>query len=123
MLPIDRENNRNALKTILAAADYIKKDICSIAVYPEGTRSKSNQLLPFHAGSFKIAQKANCPLVICSVWGVEKLKFWKYISGNDVYLRILDVVPAEKVKQMSTGELSDYSRSLIEESLKEVENV
>ena len=122
-LAIDRENNRNALKTILTAADYIKRDICSMAVYPEGTRSKTNELLPFHAGSFKIAQKAHCPLVICSVWGVEKLKFWKYITGNDVYLKVLDVVPADKVKEMSTGELADYSRDIIEKSLAEVENV
>ena len=122
-LPIDRENNRNALKTILTAADYIKRDICSMAVYPEGTRSRTNELLPFHAGSFKIAQKAGCPLVICSVWGVEKLRFWRYIKGNDVYLKVLDVLSAEKVKAMSTGELADYSRNIIEESLKEVENV
>lgn len=32
-------------------------------------------------------------------------------------LSILDVVPADKVKEMSTNELADYSRGLIERSL------
>ena len=38
-LPIDRENARNALTTINAAADLIRAHECSFAIYPEGTRS------------------------------------------------------------------------------------
>ena len=38
-LAIDRENDRAALKTILTAADYMKRDLCSIGIYPEGTRT------------------------------------------------------------------------------------
>ena len=60
-LPIDRENARNALTTINAAAGLIRSHVCSFAIYPEGTRSKSGELLPWHAGSLKIAQKANIP--------------------------------------------------------------
>ena len=63
-LPIDRENARNALTTINAAADLIRAHTCSFAIYPEGTRSKSGELLPWHAGSLKIAQKANVPIVV-----------------------------------------------------------
>lgn len=116
-LAIDRENNRNALKTILQAADYIKRGVCSMAIYPEGTRNKGEELLPFHAGSFKIAQKADCPLVISSVSGTDKLKPWRIFGGNNVYLNILEVVPANKVKEMSTAELADYSCELISNSL------
>ena len=31
-------------------------------------------MLPFHSGSFKIAQKAGVPLVIASISGSEKIK-------------------------------------------------
>ena len=55
-LPIDRENARNALTTINAAANLIRAHVCSFAIYPEGTRSKSAELLPWHAGSLKIAR-------------------------------------------------------------------
>ena len=71
-LPIDRDNDREAIKSILAAVDYLKRDICSICIYPEGTRSKTGELLPFHHGSFKIAQRADVPLVIAACSGSEK---------------------------------------------------
>ncbi len=117
-LPIDRENNRNALKTIIQAADYIKRGVCSMAIYPEGTRNRGEELLDFHAGSFKIAQKADCPLVISCITGTEDLKFWRIFSGNKVKVKILEVIPAEKVKAMNTGDLAEYSRNLITESLR-----
>ena len=112
-LPVDRENDRKALVSIITAADYLKRDICSMAVYPEGTRSKTGELLPFHAGSFKIAQKADVPLVIAAVRDTQKIVKSILRGGADVYLDILEVVPAEKVKSMSTAELAEYSRGLI----------
>ncbi len=117
-LAIDRENDRAALRTILTAADYMKRDLCSIGIYPEGTRSRSGELLPFHAGSFKTAQRANVPLAIACVRGTEKVKKRLFLRPTDVYLDILEVIPAEKVKAMSTVELSDNARRLIEEGLK-----
>lgn len=119
-LAIDRENDRKALTTILTAADYLKRDLCSMAIYPEGTRSKTGQLLPFHPGSFKIAQKANVPLIISSVSGTEKVGKNVLRRPTDVYLDILEVIPAEKVKAMSTRELAEYSSRLIAENLNTV---
>lgn len=116
-LPIDRENSRNALKTIVQAADYLKRGICSMAIYPEGTRTHGKELLEFHHGSFKVAQKANAPLVITSVQGTEKVRKNLFRRKSEVTVNILDVIPAERVQQMSTQELADYSRSLILSSL------
>ena len=60
---LDREDIKQGLKTILQAADYVKSGI-SVCIFPEGTRNKvADTFLPFHEGSFKIAQKANCPIV------------------------------------------------------------
>ena len=116
-LAIDRDNDRKALQTILTAADYIKRDVCSIGIYPEGHRSKDGQLLPFHAGSFKIAQKAKCPLVIACIRGTEGRKGFLFRDNHVVVLDILDVLEPEQVTAMSTQELSDYSRSLMEAAL------
>jgi len=116
-LAIDRENDRNALKTILQAADYIKRGVCSMCIYPEGTRSRDGKLLPFHAGSFKIAQRAGAPLVIACTSGGERVFKNFPFRTTHMSLNILEVLPADKVKAMSTGELSQYSRSLIEKNL------
>ncbi|MGI5977836.1 MAG: lysophospholipid acyltransferase family protein [Candidatus Limivicinus sp.] len=112
-LPIDRENDRKALRTVLRAVEYLKKDMCSIAVYPEGTRNRGGGLLPFHAGSFKIAQKAKVPVVVACVRGTENVKKRFPFRATDVYMDILEVIPAEKVAELSSSQLADYSSSLM----------
>ena len=116
-IPIDRENNRNAFRSILQAVDYLKKDICSIGIYPEGTRSHTDELLSFHAGSFKIAQRAGVPIVVASVSGTEKIRRARLFAGTDVSFSILEVIPVETVCSMKTDELSEYVRGLIQASL------
>ena len=60
---LDRENIKEGLKTILAAVEKVKNGI-SICIFPEGTRNKTaDTFLPFHEGSFKIAEKGNVPIV------------------------------------------------------------
>ncbi len=118
-LPIDRENNREALKTILQAADYLKRGLCSMAVYPEGTRSRDGNMLPFHPGCFKIAQRANVPLVIAAIRGTENTMKNLPFKRTNVYMQILELVPAEQVKAMSTGQLAAHSREVMEKWLAE----
>ena len=120
-LAIDRENDRNALKTILTAADYLKRDICSIGIFPEGTRSKTMDLLPFHAGSFKIAQRAKVPLVIACVSGSEKAQIVNPFNAATVHLDILEVLSAEDVSSMRTDALAAHASSLIQDHLNHVE--
>ena len=118
-LSIDRDNNRSALKTILTAADYMKRNVCSIGIYPEGTRSKTGDLLPFHAGSFKAAQRAGVPVAVASLSGSEKLRHFRFLAGNRVHLNIITVLPADTVCALRTEKLSEYTRDLI---LKDLED-
>lgn len=60
---LDRDNLKEGLKTILTGVEKVKSGI-SICIFPEGTRSKEPDVfLPFHEGSFKIAEKTGCPIV------------------------------------------------------------
>lgn len=60
---LDRKDIKAGAKMIIDAVHKIKDGI-SIFIFPEGTRSKvEGETLPFHEGSFKIATKANCPIV------------------------------------------------------------
>ena len=59
---LDRENIKEGLKTILAAIEQIKSGV-SVWIFPEGTRGEGEllDLMEFHEGSLKIAEKSGCP--------------------------------------------------------------
>lgn len=58
-----RDDLKQSLQVILTAIDYIKQGV-SICIFPEGTRNKTAEpVQPFHAGSFKPAEKTGCPIV------------------------------------------------------------
>ncbi len=113
-LAIDRENDRAALKTILAAAELMKNDVTSFFIYPEGTRNTGEELLPFRNGAFKIAQKAKTPIVVMRVRGTEdvaKNAPWRH---TDVYMDILEVIDAERVHELKTTEIGDEVRRCLQ---------
>lgn len=115
-MPIDRENPRNAIRTINRAAELVKTDQVSIGIYPEGTRSKTGTLLPFHNGVFKIAQKAGVPIVVAGLSGTEKIRKRTPWRSSCVYLDILEVIPAETVCSAKTDQLGQTVRSLLEDN-------
>ena len=61
--PMDREDVRQSLTVIQAVTEEVQKGRRYI-IFPEGTRSKNgNRMGEFHAGSFRCAVKAKCPIV------------------------------------------------------------
>lgn len=105
---IDRENARNAVTTIKRAAECIRDVGLCVGIYPEGTRSKTDDLLPFHAGSFKIAKLANCPVAVVSV-RVKKGLF----SPSRVELNVVDVMDADYVAEANTAAMSERAEAAI----------
>ena len=60
---LNRTNVKEGLKTILTGIDQINNGI-SMCIFPEGTRNTSDtEMLPFKAGSFKMAEKSGCPII------------------------------------------------------------
>lgn len=116
-MPIDRENPRKAIVTINKAAKLLKKQEVSIGIYPEGTRSKNCELLPFHNGVFKIAQKAQCPVVVVAVRGTEQIHRRTPLHRTDVYLDVLEVLPEDWVKLTKTDIIGSRVSQLLEEYL------
>ena len=111
-LPIDRENARNAVTTIKRAAELIRDlDLC-VGIYPEGTRSKDGNLLSFHAGSFKIAKLADCPIVVATI-RYERVFLW----CKRVHLHVVDVMSEEVVKENNTAALSERAEQAIRKDL------
>lgn len=60
---MNRDDVKEALKTILEGVDHIKNGI-SVCIFPEGTRNNTEELmLPFKEGSFKMAEKTGCAII------------------------------------------------------------
>lgn len=113
-MPIDRENPRNAIVTINKAAKLLKKQEVSIGIYPEGTRSKTCELLPFHNGVFKIAQKAQAPIAVLCVTGTENIANRTPFRRTDVYLDVLEVFSGANIQETKTEMIGTAVRRLME---------
>lgn len=113
-LAIDRENARNAVTTIKRSAELIKDVGLCVGIYPEGTRSKDGNLLPLHAGSFKIAKLANCPVAVVSVrYEKRGLLPW----SKRVYLHVADVMDADFVAESNTAAMAERTEQVLRENL------
>ena len=113
-MPIDRENPRKALPTINRAAKLLRNQEVSIGIYPEGTRSKTCKLLPFHNGVFKIAQKAEAPIVVLCVTGTERIAKRTPFKRTDVYLDVLEVISAQGIQETKTERIGTAVGRLME---------
>ena len=115
---LDRQDIKAGLKTILAAIDKVKNGI-SICIFPEGTRNKTKDtFLPFHEGSFKIAEKGNVPIIPMTIVNsaaifedhFPKIKKATVVIeyGKPIYMKDLD---KETRKSMGT-----YVQNIISET-------
>ena len=115
---IDRENDRAALKTIIKCIRILKENQASIAVFPEGGIFADRKLHHFRPGVFKIAQKAEVPIVVCTLrntrYLIDNLLHYK---PSDVELRVLTVIPAEELKGVTTTDIADRVYKLMAEDL------
>lgn len=70
---IDRGDRERAIKSIRQAADEIRGGK-SVVIFPEGTRSRTGQILPFKKGGFALAQEAGVPIIpMATVGGFQVL--------------------------------------------------
>ncbi|MGH4118440.1 lysophospholipid acyltransferase family protein [Clostridium sp.] len=74
---MDRENPREALKSISEGIENLK-DGYSMLIFPEGTRSRSNNMGEFKKGSMRLAIKAGVPIVPITIYDTHKA-----MEGND----------------------------------------
>ena len=115
---INRENDREALRTIISCIKIVEADKASIAVFPEGYTSLDAHLHHFRNGVFKIAQRANIPVVVCTLTGTEKaFRNVLKLRRTPVTLHLVDVIPAEDTQGVTTNIIGDRAHALMKADL------
>ena len=85
---IKRGQNRDALKSLLAATDVLKSGR-SVHIFPEGTRSATGELLPFKRGAFRVAQAGGAPVLPVTIIGSHLITPKKSLKINKGTIKVI----------------------------------
>ncbi len=116
--PINRENDREALKTIIKCIKLLKEDKVSLGVFPEGYCSKDFLLRHFRSGVFKIAQKTEVPIVVCTIRGTQNI-FHNilHLKPTHVTLHLVDIVSPDFFAGRTTVDIGQQVYDIMAEDL------
>lgn len=104
------------------AEKWIKRG-CSIAIFPEGTRSKSGKIQSFKEGAFLLAKMNKLPIIPVVVEGTRdmfptgKLSFGGRATAH---IHVLPVISAETVVATKTKDLSNMVHQMILDEHKKI---
>lgn len=118
MIFVDRKNRERAMASMRTAIQDIQGGK-SIAAFPEGTRTKTGELLPFKKGVFTIAKEGRIPIVPIAVIGSAKA-----LASGSFFLRpatveisILPALKGDDFFNMSIEEMANHTRALIQQEI------
>lgn len=118
---LDRTDLKAGMKMILTGIDKLKSGI-SICIFPEGTRSRGDRELPmlsFHEGSFKMAQKTDCPIIpmaMVNTCEIFEAHFPKIRPTHVILEYGKPIVPSQLAPE-DRKHLGAYTQRVIEEML------
>lgn len=104
---IDRGRAAEAMEQLLREGRKWTERGASVAIFPEGTRSKDGEIHRFKAGAFALAKEAGVPILPVVMDGTKTLIRPNLLFdwGNRITIRVLPPVPAERVATTDTHEL------------------
>ena len=113
-LHLDRNNNRNALKTMNDATNILK-NTSSVGIFPEGIVTRSDEIHDFKDGAFRMALKAQVPIVPILIENSKDIYipktgfYFGKISSEKVSVKILppiyEHIKNPKIKSSSISSL------------------
>lgn len=116
-VPLDRENAREAIKVIKKGSENIKKGY-SMAIFPEGTRSKNGELMEFKKGSLKLATMAKAPIVPVTIDGAYRaFEIDRKFKAIDITITFSEPIYTENLSREEEKSLMEKVRSEIAKNL------
>ena len=120
-IPVDRSSKASRGKSLVGMVQNLRDGI-SILVFPEGTRNRSNEALKkFHGGAFRVAIKAQVPIMPIILIGSRELQpvdTIEFYPGN-IQMRFLDPIPTKGLKSSDEAMLRDKVHQIMEAALLE----
>ncbi len=123
-IPIDRGHATAALDQMITKGRIWLDRGVSIAVFPEGTRSKDGQIHRFKAGAFTLAKACEVEILPVVLDGTQTLigKNRLFNWRNRITVRALPPVPVERVREAEVHELMEETHRRMCEALEEIRN-
>lgn len=102
MIAVERENKHSLIKLLSEAKDRIENGRV-LAIFPEGTRSQTNKLLPFKGGAKMLVEKLNLKVQPIVIVGSDALKVKEFsFKKADIKIFCLDLVDTSKENWLET---------------------
>ncbi len=117
-ITVDRGNKASGARALVAARKYLKHKV-SVIFFPEGTRSPDGRLYAFNDGAFRLAIKAQVPVLPMVIDGSQDALprgEWRFGAAN-VRVRVLPPVPTAGLRAQDTVVLRQRVRSIMAEQL------
>ena len=116
--PIDRENDKAALKTIIRCIQILRDDKASVAVFPEGYIHEDKKLHHFRSGVFKIAKKTEVPIVVCTMKNTkDAISNLLHHRHTNIEVSVLATIQPEEYKDLTTVDLGERIYQMMAEDL------
>lgn len=119
MIKIDRENPEMARKSVSEAVETLVHSSFSTLIYPEGTRSNGEELLPFKKGGFILAIRTQLPVVPITILGAGNVlpKGTLAIKKSHIKIIIDNPIPTLGMNINNKDQLLQDCRNIINQNL------
>ncbi len=113
---ISRESGRQAMQGILDGITVLESGR-PIVVFPEGTRSYKNEMIPFKPGSFKLATKPLADIIPVCLYDMHELFKKGRRWPAKVYVKILTPIKPDEYKDLDTIHVAEIVQSRIQTAI------
>ena len=106
-IAIDRGRGTEAMRKVVEDGKLWVSRGASIAMFPEGTRSKTGEIQRFKMGAFALAKEAGVAILPVVLDGTRDVMKKNYLFNwrNHLKISVLDPIPAETVASAELSEL------------------
>ncbi len=120
-IKVDR-SDKNDRKSINEQAKTLFRNGWSLMVYPQGTRAKKDNFLPFKSGAFHIALENNIPILPVVIAGTGDI--WprgkKFMTSGKAIINTLEPIDMSKYTKETIDQLVDETYEKMSKVYKEL---